>query len=244
MTEPNRTVAYQARIRDMPTTDRPRERLRSIWPAGSRLSRFRAGLSPAQGWRAWGGESPDFEHAGWLQQLTKAREIMLRLSVAAVLAFLLLRGLLPLAEAQEQVCGPGATSLPGDPGNIYVTVERVQGQSFSGLSAFRAGGDLIQQVTAVVNEETRWVGDVQSLSDITVGDILQAVGRWQDDCSLRTTTVISPQTPPGQEDTLPQSGTGYKGGSVPLTPITYAVAAVGLLCVLGGLGAFLRARQT
>ncbi len=32
MAEPNRTVAYQARIRDMPTTDRPRERLRDSGP--------------------------------------------------------------------------------------------------------------------------------------------------------------------------------------------------------------------
>ena len=160
--------------------------------------------------------------------------------IAAMLAGMLLLGTGVQARAQDQVCGPGATSSPGDPGNIYISVGEIQSDGFTGLTAFRGGGEFVQVVTARVRADTNWVGYIQSISEIQLGDILQAVGPWQDDCSLRAATVISPQVRP--EGGFPQVGTG-PGPSSAVPAVAITMAGVGLFLLLAGQVALDRRRH-
>ena len=162
--------------------------------------------------------------------------------IAAMLAGMLLLGAGAQASAQGQVCGPGQTSSPGDPGNIYISVAEIHSDGFAGLTAFRGGGEYVQVVTARVHADTNWVGYIQSISDIQLGDIPQAVGPWQDDCSLRADTVISPQVKP--EGGFPHVGTGPGQGTSSAVPVVaISIAGVGLLLLLVGSMALNRRRH-
>ena len=152
---------------------------------------------------------------------------------AAILAGMLLLAAGAQASAQDQICGPGQSSSPGDHGNIYISVAEIQSDGFTGLTAFRGGGEFVQVVTARVRADTNWVGYIQSIAEIQLGDILQAVGPWQDDCSLRATTVISPQVKP--EGGFPQAGTGPGQGTSSSVPVvTISIAGMGLLLLVAG----------
>ena len=83
-------------------------------------------------------------------------------------------------------------------------------------------------------DATKWVGYIPRISEIQLGDILQAVGPWQDDCSLRAATVISPQVKP--EGGFPQAGTGPGQGTSSSVPVvTISIAGMGLLLLVAGL---------
>lgn len=161
---------------------------------------------------------------------------------AATLAGMLLLGAGAQASGQGQICGPGATSSPGDHGNIYISVAEIQSDGFTGLTAFRGGGEFVQVVTARVRADTNWVGYIQSIAEIQLGDILQAVGPWQDDCSLRAVNVISPQVRP--EGGFPQVGTGPGQGTSSAVPVVaISIAGMGLLLLLVGSMALNRRRH-
>lgn len=89
-------------------------------------------------------------------------------------------------------CQPG----PGEIGSVYVMVETVAGDSFTGSAAIRAGGPIVESVTVKVTPSTEWYGPAQSLADLRPGmKWIQAVGPRQDDCSVMAVRIFSPGTP-------------------------------------------------
>ncbi len=112
---------------------------------------------------------------------------MSRLVLALMIATAILIARLPAVEAQEPECSPG----PGQITNVFVDVESVSTDGFTGPSSSTLGRLTGKTVTVEVDSSTEWLGVVQSNADVMVGMKLQVVGPRQDDCSILAGTVFS-----------------------------------------------------
>ena len=112
---------------------------------------------------------------------------MSRIVLALMIATAILIARLPAVEAQDAECSPG----PGQITNVFIDVESVSADGFTGPSSSTLGRSTGETVTVEVDSSTEWLGAVQSNADVMVGMRLQVVGPRQDDCSILAVRVFS-----------------------------------------------------
>ena len=128
---------------------------------------------------------------------------MSRLVLALMIATAILIARLPGVEAQDAECSPG----PGQITNVFVDVESVSTDGFTGPSSStlnRPTGETVVVDSSAVKE---WLGAVQSNADVMVGMRLQVVGLRQEDCSILAVRIFSPIA---KTDCSPGPGPGHQ----------------------------------
>jgi DNA-binding CsgD family transcriptional regulator len=99
------------------------------------------------------------------------------------------------------VLGPfnNCSPAPGETANFMISVDGYSPggvkPQFWGEAQSTIGYDTGERAIVTVTEATKWYGDIQRLDDVRQGNVLEAVGRRQADCTILAETILSPLPP-------------------------------------------------
>ena len=101
----------------------------------------------------------------------------------------------------EFVLGPFNNCSPstGETANFMITVDGLSPggikPQFWGQAQSTLGSDTGERAIVTVTGTTTWYGDLQRLEDVRTGNVLEAVGRREPDCTILAETILSPLSP-------------------------------------------------